>query len=449
MKDRFPAALLLLLSLFLLVLISLRFGTPPTDLQFFQLESKLLYVIVSSLALGALLMFVLISLTFRVPAIKQERQSDPIGVAPLIRKAETALHLGDEEKAEKLLLGLPPPNPDYWYARKMLAELAVEKEDWVRADEFYGESLSAATGEQRAWVLLGMAAFYEQQQLLERAYQMYEEAVRLAPDSPEPALRLRLHCIREEEWQKALTWQEHLEQHFPAKESAVKESTNGAGIRYELAQWEYREGSFKTAQALLKYVFRLTDSFVPAYLLAGEIQMELKNPTAALKLWERGFQNTESPALLKRIGRHFLSQNLPETAIEFFRNVLRNHPERISFEFCLGDLYQNLEMNHEALRVFQKIQERRPEWPLNRYRLAGLYEKVGQTNEALREYREGFPWKEGGPIGEWKCYNCNRMYSEYRSFCSDCLQWGWIDLNQDEAEEWESIGYGQSTAWPI
>ena len=447
MKGRVALLAVTLFVLLLLVSSSARLGTRPTDFHFFQLESKLIYIILTSLTLGALVMFLLVS--FSPARIHKQVSGKPAELPPSerISRAGAAYQLGDWENAEALLRDITPTDAGYWFAEKVRGDIALQKEDRAGAEAHYQDSLKSATNEERALPLLGLASLYDRLQMIDRARDLYQEVIRVQPQSQEAAFWLRLHAVREQDWALALSWQEYLEQRFPRALSAPEEMQLKIGIRFELAHVQFLEEAYKTAQALLKFILRMTDSFTPAYLLLGEIHMRLQNPSSALKTWENGFQATMSPVLLKRIGEYFLSQNLPETAIEYFRNTMRNQPENCLLQFCFADLYLKMEMLEEARKVLENIEQKDPGWLLNRLTLGELYKRSGQFEKAALTFHKALSTGEAVSILQWKCYSCNTTYHNYHGFCLECLSWNCIDLNQNKAVNMD-YRYGTTTASP-
>src|SRR5688572_23783718 len=99
MKSRWIAVLFGLLFLILLINAARQVGASLLDPQFFKFESKLIYVIVISVSLGALLLFLLV--TFFPPWLRG-RHGGPNAVDPpkptrKIVQLQTALQLGDEQ----------------------------------------------------------------------------------------------------------------------------------------------------------------------------------------------------------------------------------------------------------------------------------------------------------------------------------------------------------------
>jgi tetratricopeptide (TPR) repeat protein len=428
--------------------VSSRLGASWLDPHTFQLESKLIYLILSAVALGALLLFLLVSL-FPVRSRTHGVQLDPMAGRRPVRKIsqiQIALQLGNIQKAQELLSSIRDSDPDYWQVRKILGDLHAEKGQWAQALEEYREGLNHCTGQEQALLLFSLGNVFEQQDQIDQARESYKQALQDAPNALEILFRLRSLAVREEDWTEAMNWQEVIEQEEPQENT--QESGWKIGIRYQLAKLAAESGNWKSCHALLKYISRMTVYFTPAYLLHGEIQEKQGNFGAAAKILEEGYARTQNPAILKRIAESFLIQNQPQRAIDHLREILRNHPSDPRAAFCLGDLYRKLEMATEATRVFESIRQKHPDWLLNNIALADLYARAGENGKALELYKGIADDSEKLSVQPWQCYNCNTTYTDYREFCVLCYEWNSVNLNQNKAGMMD-FKYEKSAALPL
>ena len=450
MRSRWIAILFALFFLVFLVDAFRRFNTPLLDPQLFQLESKLIYIILSSVGLGALLLFLLVA--FFPPGSRNE--ANIAGDAPSSKRPrkiallQTALQLGDEVRAQELLSTMEETDPDFWQAKKIQGDLYAEKGEWSDASTAYREALLHCSGHEQALLQLCLGNVYDQQDDLDQARDLYLQAFKNAPRSEEVVHRLRNLAVREQNWKEAMTWQEYLEQTLSEDKGTPQELNWKLGIRYELAREAANSGNVKTAHALLKYIFRWTAYFTPAYLLQAEMQARQQTPLAGLKTYEQAFNKTQNPVILKKIGESFLMENEPQRAIDFLRDVVRKNASDPRAAFCLGDLFRKLEMTAEARRIFESVRQKHPDWLLNNIALAEIYDRDGAKEKALELYKGVVDNSEALSVQPWQCYNCNTTYQEYADFCMVCFQWNSVNLNQNKAGTMD-FGYEKSTALPL
>lgn len=432
-KNKLTIAAAVLFLVFLL-LAGIEQGTHLFDFRYFQFQSSLFFIVILFLALGAFSMFVLI--TFFPPRLpmaappavprvlpQQRRQ-------PVIEQAETHIEMGHASEARAMLEQVDPGENDYSRARKMLGDLALETGNEEQAEYCYHQSLKSAVGAQRGPVLLALAALCETQNRLDAASELYRETIKAFPESPEPVFRMRFIAMENSEWEEALYWQSHLEEHFAEALTSEEEDSVRAGLRYELAVSEFEKGAPRNAQALLKNIFRMTNAFTPAYLLSGDILKKQENTAAAVKLWEKGFAATHNPVLLQRISETLLAENLPERAVEVFQKTVRENPAP-ELDYCLADLYLRLEMVREAQHIFEQLRSQFPEWRLISRTLAEIYRKSGEYRKATDLYAGLLDQQRR--ILPWMCYSCNTTYERYRSRCASCRDWNTVQINLTEA----------------
>lgn len=449
MKSRWIAVLFILLFFVFLIDALSGVDLPLFNPSSFQLDSKLIYIVLSSAGIGALLLFLLIA--FFPPRSRQPGTAGTPAASKRTRRItqlQTALQLGLRSRIEDLFSAMHEEDPDYWLAKKIEGDLHAEKGEWSEASRAYRDALQHCAGEDQALLQLCLGNVYEQQDLPDQAKSLYLQALQNSPRAEELVLRLRNLAVREQNWDEAMKWQETTEQLQSRDTESPQEENWRIGIRFEIARDAANSGNIKVAQALLKNIFRGTAYFTPAYLLQGEMQSKQHSPLAGLKTYEQGFAATQNPVILKRIGESFLLENQPDRAIDYFRELTRTHPEDPRVAFCLGDLFVKLEMTSEAMKVFESVRRRHPDWLLNNFALAEIYARKGETEKALQLYKGIVDHSETLSVQPWQCYDCHTTYSEYRDLCVVCFVWNSVNLNQNKAGIMD-FGYEKSTALPL
>ena len=427
------------LFLLFLIVAGLERGTHFFDFRLFQFHSSFFFVVILFVALGAFSMFVLFTMFPPRPKAgaspETARTLPPMKKQSLLRQAEMEVEMGNIAEAVRILGEIAPADPDGWRARKLLGDLAAAESRFEESEFYYQEALKASVGAERGLVLLALANLYEAQENIPMACDLYREVARLFPTASGPVFRLRSLSIAGGEWEEAIHWQSHLEEHFSEMLSGDGEDALRTGLRYEVAAAEYERGAYKNAQALVKNIFRITDNFTPAYLLAGEILEKLDNSSAAIKMWERGFEASGNPVLMQRVSEALLSEDLPEKAVEHFQLSVRENPGRSDLEYCLADLYLRLEMVHEAQQILERLHARHPDWALNSRTLADLYHRTGEFHKASDLYSGILDQEQR--ILPWICYMCHTTYDRYCGRCGSCQEWNTVQINHNEAGSME------------
>jgi tetratricopeptide (TPR) repeat protein len=437
MRGRIGLAVASILLLFLfLILAALDPNTHLFDLRYFKFETSFYFISIIVLGLGAFFMFLffagLTPIRPRQTATQVTQPLEKVETSDLARSAHIALEAGDIARALALIGEVTPDHPDHWLAKKIAGDIAVSSGSNLKAEQLYQQSIRETSGEKQVPALLAFAEMCEEDGRLEEAEELYRRVLRILPGAVEVLLRLRGIAIRNEKWGQALGWQEALERESQTdSEDAEQRLVEGAGIRCELARSELERGSLKTASALIKHVSRMIDSYPEAYLVAGEIQQKASGPTAGFRIWDRGFRQSWSPALLMRIGEYFLAGGLPENAIEYYQNAARLRPEDPAIQYCLAELHARLEMNREAIKLFENVLQNNPGWPVAAKALSDLYRKSGQPEKATALLSQIVD--DNAVVLQWQCYNCSMTYPEYQGYCAECGRWNTINFNLEQA----------------
>lgn len=449
MIGRTHIALIALLILVLLVALSVKLETNLLELRAFELQSTIFHVIASSFALGALILFILLTLLPQKTAAPKSTVPDSsipqISLADALLEANALLEMGANDRAEAILDRHVSEGRDMWFVYKLRGDLHFNRGNGSRAEECYRKGLQAAAGSQRALLHRALGSLFEFQDRPEDAMEMYASALRIDPALPDPLFRLRQISVEQQDWEKALFWQERIESNLPGNRESEAGGWN-LGIRLELAWEQYGSGSWKAAQALVKYVLRMSQSFPSAFLLAGEIQERLGHSVAAIKTWERGLETTHHPVLMRRISDSHLMRNEPLKAISSYQQPERAGVDSYFAEYCLGELYLRLEMIEEARKTFENISRKEPGWVLNEMSLGETLHKMGESARAAEIFQEMVRSMDSTSVQLWQCYHCGTTYPEYHGYCVECLEWNTINVNRNKAGRVEMTD-AKSSAW--
>lgn len=430
MNERRALATGVILLFILLTVAAFEKGRHLLDFYFFQLESSLYYILIFFIALGAFLSFLFLGFTpFRGRAQDRPLSQPPQPLSNPIQSAEVAIELGQDQLARDILHQVPPSDENSWIALKKLADLELENGNVLQAELLYEKALRMTEGPNKALILFALGNLQEQQDLTERAEEYYRQVLNSAPDAREHLMRLRELAIQSGQWEKALLWQDRLA-HANGLDSDPEDQELRTGICYEVAKVQFENGEYTSAVARVKDILRSNPSFIPAFLLAGEIHEKMGNSSAALRTWEKGLRTNLHPILLIRIGEYYLWKNQPSRAIEFYQQTIRAHPETAWLEYELARLYLRLEMIDEALVSFQSIGRTQPEWLLNKKALAELYLRTGRMKEAAAKFAVLIETLANRSLSPWQCCACDASYGSYQGCCSDCLEWNTINRNQ-------------------
>src|SRR4026209_2604314 len=136
MRNRWIGIIFTVLFLVFLIAVTKQIAAPLLDFHSFTLETKLIYIILASVALGGLLLFLLVLYfppwTKRSAPLEASSATGTPGRRRIF-EAQTALQLGDPERSFQILGTIQPHEADYWYARKLAGDLLSDRGEWSNA----------------------------------------------------------------------------------------------------------------------------------------------------------------------------------------------------------------------------------------------------------------------------------------------------------------------------
>lgn len=244
--------------------------------------------------------------------------------------------------------------------------------------------------------------------------------------------RLRKYAIQEGDWDRAWEFQKLVEEQTektPYKTEA--ERRFHIGIRYQQALAKSGEGKERECANMLRKLVRSDPQFVPAHVRLGEALIAIRQGSAGVEAWARGFEATGSPVFLTFMEEHFLGNSEPEQAIEALRMAVTRSRSDFLPRLFLARLYLRLEMIEEAHEEFRALKDRAASSPTMHAYLAAIHERRGDHRMAAAEYREALRILDL-PHLFYKCAVCGARYPDWEDRCGTCLEWNQIVLEFSE-----------------
>ncbi len=284
-------------------------------------------------------------------------------------------------------------------------------------------------------VLYQLSQDYAARGDLEVAEQIRDRILRDFPAQGLAELRSRRAAhLGAESWREAREAHEAIEkllgdQEVPAERD--QELAVVAGLEYQRAVSLLEEDRFDEAGKLLDKILAREPRFVPALILAGEVERLKDDPDGAVAAWCRGFEATGSPVFLLRIEDHFIERNEPLEAISTLHALRDAAASNVLPRFFLGRLYYRLEMHEEAQRSLAGLAEELEESPTYHFLMGRIQEKLGRSEEALAAFRTGMQ-RAGVTHTDFVCRVCQRSHAEWSDRCVECGSWNSIDLDFEQ-----------------
>jgi tetratricopeptide (TPR) repeat protein len=260
-------------------------------------------------------------------------------------------------------------------------------------------------------LLLGTAA--AQLERLEPARRYLENAVRLAPESPEPFFRLGLVLQKGERWEEARAALESAVARNPAPspeydlalgevyhrlgrdrdarprlEAAARSATVTGLPRYHetLASVLASLGDWGPALEALRAAAKLAPDRPELYFRMGLLVANAGAPGAALELLRRAAERFPRSATLEvGMGQACLAGDRLEAAEEHLLAAIRLDPAYDEPYFLLGNCYQEMRRPDAAIAEYRKAVARGPARADFRLALGMALAKSGKAAEALAE----------------------------------------------------------------
>ncbi|RLB07957.1 MAG: hypothetical protein DRG50_01195 [Deltaproteobacteria bacterium] len=385
------------------------------------LETSLSILLISSFFLGALITFFIylvkdISRAFRERREKKEREQ----LWERFYLATDALLKGNLSKAEKHILVYLKKRFDDPKAYLKLAEIYQKGGRHQEAIETLRKAKGLKVDQLE--ILFREAQIYKEMHDYSGATKALEEIIALSPTNLEAMRQLRDIYIDEREWDRALKLQGKIIKRSPDEE-IEQERRLQQGLKYECARLDAERGEEEKGIKELKEIIKEDRSFTPPQVLLGELLYKTGETKEAIKVWQKGFEETHEIIFLNKLEDLFLSQEDPRGIIHLYLEAMEKNPNNVVIPFFYARLCLRLEMIDEALQRLKEMELSLSDHPSYHYLLAEVYAHRADYEQAAGEYRKGLEL-EGGDYIPYRCTSCQKEAKEWLPFCSRCGQWG-------------------------
>ena len=324
---------------------------------------------------------------------------NPVGLDIYMRMADAFLAEGGYQEALSALEKGNVMNPDSIDLLSMIARIASDAGDTVRVEMALGDILKLDSANQSA--LRG----------------------------------LRDLKLGSRDWKGAIELQKKLiyaiKGKAPPKECA-EEDSRLMGILHEDALLSTDKGEDESALATIKEILKHDSSFIPAVILQGEILLRQGNSKSAIRLWEKGYEDTVDPVFLLKLEDLYIARSDPDKALETFRQALASKPRDIDLNIFLARLYLRLEMVDEAISEFERIQNDLEGSYYLELLLAEAYLRRNQSDKAAHLFKKALKLADV-PQPSFSCTDCGHSSDEWLSRCQMCGEWNSMKVSRTVA----------------
>lgn len=271
-------------------------------------------------------------------------------------------------------------------------------------------------------VLMNLEMDYEKLGKKEEALAVLKQAAAEHDEAVSAYLRMRDLYISLERWEDAYKMQRSIIKIKDAPLDKNQEARMLMGLRYQVGVAKMKTGDYGEAAKAFRAVINVDKDFIPAYIKAADNFEHLGEEDKALQVLERGFTQTNSTVVLKRLEEFYLDRERPYEIIAFYRGALAQRPEDLFLRYHLGTLYFRLEMLDEAMIQFNQVAQEATVFAMPHYFMAHVHERRGRLREAVREYQAaGELWHY--PPAQNRCQRCEYVAGEWMDRCPRCGAW--------------------------
>ena len=343
----------------------------------------------------------------------------------LYKKGARLLEGGDLEGAfaafEEVLKG----DPRHLGALQKSGEIYRAEGNIVKALQLHLKARLLAEGDPD--ILYQLATDYRLGGQTQEAIKALEEARERDKTSLVPLREMRFLFMDQGDWERA--YAVHKDLLLLAKDAKKPLPDDGltAALLYEVGNLVFGRGEIKKAIASYRASLKASEDFVPAYMAMGKAYLVREKEEDGIRTWEKGYEKTSSPLLLKRLEEHFLEKEQPGRVVQLYWKALKRNPDDFSVNLMAGEAYLRLEILEEALEAFKKAEATFSSWSGFHLFLGRLHEKKGESKVALQELKSAFE-HQSFLITPYSCLHCSYTTPKWSGRCPSCQQWGTLQL---------------------
>ncbi len=239
--------------------------------------------------------------------------------------------LKDQAGIVRILGEMLKKRPDDLELRMRLAEILEDREQWGEAAEQYEIMLEHAPPEERLPLYKNLGYLYTKTGQLEKAVSAYLSAANL--DQKDPNLHYNLSALYEQ-----LGRQKEADFYL---DNAVTLNSDDLAGRLKLAEGLVGKGDLDKARKYLSQILeRKPDSKQGLALMANILEQQRDNGGLRQVYWKILELDPENEAVAYNLGVLEYEGGDLKAALPYFEGYVKNHPEDITVQEILFDIYQ-------------------------------------------------------------------------------------------------------------
>ena len=283
-------------------------------------------------------------------------------------------------------------------------------------------------------ILLREATLLKQMNRFNEAVRTLNRAIRL-DETNLKALRVLREIYQESrKWEEAIQIQKSILKCIKGKQAEEEETLFLLGLKYGRAKNFLErggEGSLESALKEVKEIVREQKTFLPGFVLLGDIYLRMGRWASAGKVWGKSFRRFNSIIFLLRLEELYLGRGDPSTLLRIYQRALKNDPKNWIIAFFYAKLCLRLEILDEALEEIDEISLRQRDFPALHRLLAEIYLHKKDFGRAAQEFEKTFELS-GTSYLPFSCSVCERESKEWIAYCPQCHRWSTYTVKEGD-----------------
>ena len=412
----------------------------PLDIEFHlfgeTLSTSVSALMITSFVLGALLVFISTLARDAKRAIEGYQKSRQIrkgqSLKEELNKGMDDFLRGNLAKAKNHFVEVLKRDPSQIDLYFRLSEIALKEGNDEEA--LYWLERARLIDMKNVDILLSEAGLYQRMKRFDEAIRTLNLAIGLDETNLKALRSLREICLNSRRWEEAIRIQKSILKLTKGKQTEEEETLCYLGLKYEHARELLSRGGEENLENALKEakeIVRERKTFLPGFVLLGDIYLRIGKWASAGKVWGKSFTRFKSIIFIVRLEDLYLDREDPSTLLRIYQRALRQNPNNWVIAFFYAKLCLRLEMLDEALEVINEISLKRMDFPALHRLLAEIYLHKKDFGRAAQEFEKTFELS-GTSYLSFSCSACERESIEWVAYCPQCHQWSTYTIKEDE-----------------
>ena len=433
----------MLVGLLILIVIALfcvvSFENPlGIEFQFFgrTIPTDLSRLMILSFLLGAMLAFMSTlarDIKRAIVGFRESRQKrKSLSLKEELNKGMDAFLRGNLSKAKTHFTTVLKKDPSQIDLYLRLSEIAFKESDEEEALRWVERA--RLIDMRNVEILFREATLYQQMKRFEDAIRTLNRLIQLDESNLKALRSLREIYVNSRRWEEAIHTQRAILKLTKGKLAEEEETVFYLGLKYEHARDFLNKGGEDPLERALKEakeIIRERKTFMPGFVLLGDIYLKMGKWAIAGKVWGKSFARFKSVVFILRLEELYLGREDPSTLLRIYQRALRRDPENWVIAFCYARFCLRLELLDEALEAVDEISLRQKDFPALHRLLAEIYLHKKDFDRAAHEFEKTFEMS-GTSYLPFYCDVCERESKEWVAYCPQCHHWNSYAIKEGE-----------------